>query len=257
MKFKKLISTVLLSAALVGGGLTHAKTVDAALNKKQAIAIVNNKKAEPTSGQYVFTTKIKSGKQKLGFDAHGTFVTKPQLVQSITTVRAGKNKGKVEQWVDLTSNRLYTKVDGKWQYIPLEDSETAQPDMQKYESTIKKFTKSVKHDFNKNARLSHKKGVYTLKSSVSMTKAAKLLNQIFKDYKVDTKSFKKHVKLSKCYVTFTLKDEEVTDYAVSFKMNYDKKTPASFKLKMFGFGGSDSLALPDEVKNATPDPSYN
>ncbi|MEB3365564.1 hypothetical protein SDC49_25035 [Lactobacillus sp. R2/2] len=44
MKFKKLISTVLLSAALVGGGLTHAKTVDAALNKKQAIAIVNNKR---------------------------------------------------------------------------------------------------------------------------------------------------------------------------------------------------------------------
>ena len=96
-----------------------------------------------------------------------------------------------------------------------------------------------------------------LNSSVSMTKAAKLLNQIFKDYKVDTKSFKKHVKLSKCYVTFTLKDEEVTDYAVSFKMNYDKKMPASFKLKMFGFGDSDSLSLPDEVKNATPDPSYN
>lgn len=56
-----------------------------------------------------------------------------------------------------------------------------------------------------------------------MTKAAKMLNQIFKDYKVDTKSFKKHVKLSKCYVTFTLKDEEVTDYAVYFKMNYDKR----------------------------------
>ncbi|MEB3365565.1 hypothetical protein SDC49_25040 [Lactobacillus sp. R2/2] len=78
-------------------------------------------------------------------------------MQSITTVNAGKNKGKVEQWVDMTSNRLYTKVDGKWQYTTLEDSETTQPDMQKYESTIKKFAKSIKHDFNKNARLSHKK----------------------------------------------------------------------------------------------------
>lgn len=94
MKFKKLISTVLLSAALVGGGLTHAKTVDAALNKKQAIAIVNNKKAEPTSGQYVFTTKIKSGKQKLGFDAHGTFVTKPQLVHLLLLSELVKTKVK-------------------------------------------------------------------------------------------------------------------------------------------------------------------
>jgi len=40
MKFKKIISALLLSVALVGGGLFHAQSVEAALNKKQAIAII-------------------------------------------------------------------------------------------------------------------------------------------------------------------------------------------------------------------------
>ena len=40
MKFKKVISALLLSVALFGGGLAHPQSVDAALSKKQAISII-------------------------------------------------------------------------------------------------------------------------------------------------------------------------------------------------------------------------
>lgn len=252
MKLKKFLTAMLLSATLVGGGLTHAKTVDAALSKKQAIAIVKKKESNQTSGQYTTSTKIKSGKQKINFDSHGAFTTKPELVQAITKVKSGKHAETVEQWIDMDAKRVYTKADGKWQYTPIADADTAKTDIKKYSSDLKKFAKSITTDLRKNAKLSHKEGVYTLKSNVNITKASKFLNKIFKDYKVDLKSFKKHVKLSNCKVTFKIKDKKITSTATSFKMNYDKKTPASFNFRIFGLGNSDSLKLPDEVKNATP-----
>ena len=252
MKLKKFFTAMLLSTALVGGGLTHAKTVDAALSKKQAIAIVEKKQSKQSSGQFTFNTKIKSGKQKINFASQGAFTTKPELVQTITKVKLGNHTEKVEQWIDMDKKRVYTKADGKWQYTPIEDTDTAKTDIKKYSGDLKKFTKSINTDLNKNAKLSHKDGVYTLKSNVNITKASKFLNKIFKNYKVDLKSFKKHVKLSKCNVTFKIKDKKVTSTATSFKMNYDKKIPASFNFRIFDFGNFDSLKLPDEVKNATP-----
>lgn len=255
VKFKKAIFAVLFATALVGGGLVYAKTVDADLSKNQAVSIVQNSKTNPTSGKVKFETKFKLDHQTVVGKTQGEFNVKPELFHSLSSVKSGKYQANIEQWGDVTSKRLYTKQDGKWQYGALQDNEVPDKEIQKYSGTIKKLAKSLNGDAKKNAKLSHKNGIYTLKTNVKLSKASKLLNKIWQDNKVDTKELKKRLKISKCYLIFTIEKKKVTGINCSFKTNLDKKSPVSFKIKIFDFNKYDDLKLPDEVKNATPAPA--
>ena len=252
MKFKKLISAVLLSVALVGGGLFHAQSVEAALSKKQAIAVIAKDEQNPTSLQMEQTTTTKYRKKTTTTTEQSVFNSQKGLFHIISTTKTEKKTETTEQWVDLDSKRLYSKQKGQWQYDTLPDFLITELNKLKNSKALKKYNKGIYQEMGKNAKITNNNETYTVKGKVSGKKLLRstlgMLGQ------ANTKSLLKSFKFSNCKFVYTIKDQKVVSSYVSLKASFAKTIHVRVKQSKSNFGDFNDLQLPDEVKNAPANP---
>ena len=107
MKLKKFLTAMLLSATLVGGGLAHTQSVDAALSKKQAISIIKKEEQTPTSSQTDQISTTKYRKQKTTIKTKSIFSGQTGVLHSISTAKSGKKTQQLDEWVDLNLSLIH------------------------------------------------------------------------------------------------------------------------------------------------------
>lgn len=251
MKSKKVISALLLSVALFGGGLAHTQSVDAALSKKQAISIIKKEEQTPTSSQTDQISTTKYRKQKTTIKTKSIFNSQAGVLHSISTAKSGKKTQQLDEWVDLNSKRIYSIQDGKWQYDKLPDYLVKELNNLKNGKSLQKFNKSIYQEMSKKAKITSKNGTYTVKGTLKGQKMLDAMLKLMGSNKVDTSYLHKNFKFSKCTFVYTIKDKKIIDSKYALKATLAKSTQVTVKMRKSHFGQFDTLTLPDEVKNAT------